>query len=69
MLTSNISTIEFTNEITNTENPTENPTEILSEIPGSDQPIKKKGKEKIPLSVRNTLWSIYFQTNLNGVCQ
>jgi len=53
---------------------TETITEILNNntnnfIEDFDQPTKKKGKEKIPLSVKNTLWSIYFQTNLNGTCQ
>jgi 5-methylcytosine-specific restriction endonuclease McrA len=73
MATLNISTTENTNEISNNdtlnENPTENQTEIRSEIPDSDQPTKKKGKEKIPLSVKNTLWSLHFQNSLNGVCQ
>jgi len=73
MATLNISTTENINEISNNdtlnENPTENPTDIRSEIPDSDQPTKKKGKEKIPLSVKNTLWSLHFQNSLNGVCQ
>jgi hypothetical protein len=30
---------------------------------------KRKGKEKIPASVKNTLWSLHFQCNLNGICQ
>jgi hypothetical protein len=33
--------------------------------------IKKivKKKEKIPIAVKNTLWSIYYNKNLEGVCQ
>jgi hypothetical protein len=73
MATLNISTTENTNEILNNntlnDNPSENPTEIRSEIPDSDLPTKKKGKEKIPLSVKNTLWSLNYQNILNVVCQ
>jgi len=29
----------------------------------------KKTKEKIPVTVKNTLWSLYFNNNLQGICQ
>ncbi len=34
-----------------------------------DTPKNKKKKETIPISVKNTLWNIYFQNNLTGTCQ
>jgi hypothetical protein len=34
------------------------------------QKIKKRvPKETIPIAVKNTLWNLYFQNNINGVCQ
>jgi 5-methylcytosine-specific restriction endonuclease McrA len=50
----------------------ENPVEITeTNIETNTETIqpKKKGKEKIPVPVKNALWSLHFQTNLNGVCQ
>ena len=30
---------------------------------------EKKTKEKIPASVKNTLWSLHFENNIQGKCQ
>jgi len=64
---------------TTNDNPTinENPTEVTDVVQKTevvpmtetDAPQKKKGKEKIPTSVKNTLWSLHFQGSLNGICQ
>ena len=32
-------------------------------------PTERKKKEKIPASVKNTLWSLYFGNSINGNCQ
>ena len=48
----------------NNENQIEN-----SEIETSISKNNKRKKDQIPITVKNTLWNVYFKNNINGVCQ